>query len=131
MKKRLRQSVIFSLLSAFSGLLVYLSFPPFDLGFLAWIVLVPLFVSLSITTPPQSFVTALFSGAVFFGLHGWWINSIPGIPFIAFVSIIIYAAFFWGCFGILASFISRRTKWPGILLIPVVWVAIEYARLNL
>src|SRR6266404_5756603 len=58
-----------------SALLTVLSFPNFDLWFLAWIGLVPLlFVVARATTSQRAFVAGWLCGTIFFYGTCWWLT---------------------------------------------------------
>jgi apolipoprotein N-acyltransferase len=114
-----------------SGVLLYASFPPFDIGFLAWVSLVPLLTLLSFARYRQAFFISFLTGIVLCGLHGWWLNVVPGLPFIAFWALVLYCAIFFGLFGFFLAFVVCQTKLPKILVAPALWVSIEFFRSNL
>jgi len=63
--------------SAFSGLLLALSFPKFDLFWIAWVALVPFFWSLRQVRGFRNAVLCGFAfGLVFFGFDLFWVNSL-------------------------------------------------------
>jgi len=114
-----------------SGILLYASFPPLDFSFLAWISLVPILTALTFARYLQSFLMAFVTGTVLFGIHGWWLNVVPGFPLVAFFAIVFYCAIYFGLFGLCLCIIVRRSRWPKVLVAPILWVSIEYIRSNL
>ena len=85
------------LLSLTSGLLVCLSFPKADLGFLIWIALVPLLYAIRDADLPGAFRTGFVAGLAYnVGLVYWIVfvvyamGNFPSMP--AFRS-----CFFWSC----------------------------------
>jgi apolipoprotein N-acyltransferase len=70
-------------------------------------------------------------GLVFWSLHVYWLNVVPGLPVAAFLAIVFYCSLFFGIFGFFYTMIIRRTRWPRVLVAPVLWVAIEFMRYNL
>ena len=127
----LKKTLISLSLSIVSGFLLYLSFPPREISFFAWIALVPLLFAICTVSYIQSFFIAFISGMVFWAFHVQWLNVVPNLPLIAFIVIIFYCAFFFGLFGISYTLLTERTKWPVMLRAPVLWVAIEYTRSHL
>ncbi len=87
-------------LAALSGLLIYLAFPPADIGALAWVGLAPLFFALTQVRPWGGFALGLTFGLCFFvplssfmlsyGIHSWLIAA-------------ILQSIFWGLFGLAAT----------------------------
>ncbi len=87
-------------LAALSGLLIYLAFPPADVGAVAWVGLVPLFFALTQVRPLGGLVLGLVFSMCFFlplssfmlsyGIHSWLIAGIG-------------QCMFWGLFGLAAT----------------------------
>ena len=128
---RFQKTITGPLSSLLSGLLLYLSFPPYNFSFLVWISLIPLLVSLCTDSYLKSFFLAFLTGAVFWALHVQWVNVVPNLPFVAFLFIVFFCALFFGLFGLSFTFVIHRTKWPKVLVAPFLWVTIEYIRSHL
>lgn len=65
------------ILPALSGILLALAFPKFNLFWLAWFALVPLFIALGNTKNwKESLLCGFCFGSVFFGIHLFWLNSL-------------------------------------------------------
>jgi len=124
------------LLSLLSGILLILSFPHFDLEFLAWVALVPLFYSIEEKGLYHSFILGFLTGLVaFLGILYWIIVAVHtygNVPLILSGSIllllVVYLSLFIGVFTFLTRFIQIRSELRTILLTPVLWVALEYLR---
>jgi apolipoprotein N-acyltransferase len=119
-------------ISILSGVLLGASFPPFDLHFVAWIALVPLFLVIARSSPKYSFVWSLLAGIIFFTGAFSWITEIARFAFPHHAVLLIYFGTYFGFFGLAFSFISRR--WgvtPALVAAPFVWVSLEYIRSNL
>lgn len=122
--------------SIISGILIALSFPVFNLYFLAWAAFVPLLVSLWGESGRQGFVRGYVFGLVyFFGTLYWIYHSINfygGVSFPASISIVLllcaylslYPALFAGIFAAMV----RKTRLPALLIAPVIWVSLEFVR---
>ena len=100
-----------------------LAYPTFDLEFLAWIALIPLFFALEGKTAKKRFTIGYLFGVIFFsGILYWLVNvSIPGAIFLVLVLSFFPAAF---------SLLYREPRKVGIwvLFIPAAWVLTEYLR---
>jgi apolipoprotein N-acyltransferase len=124
------------ILSLFSGILIILSFPNFDLEFLAWFALVPLFYSIEGKELYHSFKLGLFTGFVsFLGILYWIIVAVHtygNVPFILsgliLLLLVIYLSLFTGAFTFLTRLIQTRSGIQTILFTPILWVALEYLR---
>ena len=124
------------LLSLFSGMLLILSFPSFDLEFLAWFALIPLFCAIEGKGLRLSFKLGFLTGIVtFLGILYWIIvavhtyGNIPLIPsgFILLI-LVAYLSLYIGIFACLTRFIQIRSGLQTILFTPLLWVALEYLR---
>jgi apolipoprotein N-acyltransferase len=124
------------LLSLLSGILLILSFPNFDLEFLAWFALVPLFYSIDGKGLYHSFKLGFFTGFVsFLGILYWIIVAVHtygNVPFILsgliLLLLVIYLSLFTGAFTFLTRLIQTRSGIQTILFTPILWVALEYLR---
>ncbi|MBC8414276.1 MAG: apolipoprotein N-acyltransferase [Nitrospira sp.] len=124
------------LLSALSGLLLILSFPPLNLYLLAWIGLVPLLIALRDKNSRSSFTLGLLTGLIYFlGTVYFVYNSMAMYGHLgAAVSVLLtlllcsYLALYLGAFALLFNYVSSRSAGYGIISVPVIWVAFEYIR---
>ncbi len=110
-------------LAILSGVLGFLAFPPFELSSLAWFALVPLLLAVKDSGKRESFWLSYLSGVVFFGsLMHWLVNvTVPGT-----ILLVLVLAIFYGAFGFVASLIIRKSF--ELLLLPFVWVVLEFIR---
>src|SRR3990172_5502686 len=115
MRKSCIQDVVAVILSAF---LVTLSFPKFDLGLLAWVALVPLFLALKNRRPKAVFFLAFFTGALSMMGVFFWINFLKGFGWIDFILLAIYMGSFYGFFGLSYNLITRKIRLSPIFSIP-------------
>ncbi len=124
------------LLSLLSGILLILSFPNFDLEFLAWFALVPLFYAIEGKGTFHSFLLGLLTGIVsFLGILYWIIVAVHtygNIPLILsgiiLLLLVLYLSLFVGAFTFLIRYIQMRLKFQTILFAPLLWVSLEYLR---
>ena len=115
--------------SILSGLLLIPCFPKYDLEFLAWFALVPLLLAIKNKGQKSSFCHCFLTGFIFFCGVTYWLNEVTGIKLIDFLFIgIVLIAGYFGIFGLVFSFIVKKTKFPIIVIAPLLWVSIEYLR---
>jgi apolipoprotein N-acyltransferase len=115
-----------------SGALLVLTFPPYDLGWLAWVGLVPLFYVISGVSPAYAFLLTFAGGVTFFAGVFNWVFEVSGYRFIHHVILGIYLGTLSGFFGLTFGFISkRRGVTSALFAAPFVWVSLEYARSNM
>ena len=113
------------LLSLFSGALLFLSFPKFNFGILAWVALTPLLIALKGRNPRISFALGLISGLTFFLGILYWIKifSTAGLIVLC-LSLGFYVAVF--CWAL--NLIHTKTGVSEIILAPLLWTSLEYLR---
>jgi apolipoprotein N-acyltransferase len=117
-------------LSLFSAILLTLSFPKFDLGFLAWIALVPLLFVLRNSSPKFACLFSWLTGTGFFLGVFFWITYVRGVTWLHFSIMGLYLGLYFLIFGLLSNIISKKSKIPFIIAAPALFVATEYLRLN-
>lgn len=121
---RLRYGIGAALLSA--GLLA-LSFPGASGPWLAFIALVPLFITIHHAPPARSFLLCFITGfAATLGIS-YWINHVDWFGWVHYLVFGIYLASYWGIFGALFSLLSR-SRVPVLLAAPTLWVSLELIR---
>lgn len=124
------------LLSCLSGILLILSFPNFDLEFLAWFALVPLLYTIEGKRTYPSFKLGCLTGIVsFLGIIYWIVvavhtyGNIPLIPSVFILLLLVaYLSLFIGAFALLTRFVQMRSGVQTFLFAPFLWVALEYLR---
>ncbi len=104
-----------------SAILLILAFPNFNLSYLVFIGLVPLFFALQNKTPLKAFLISYICGFLFYLGTLYWLYRVSVIGLIA---LCLYLALYFGIFG----FIFRRIT---IVLMPLIWALLEYAQSNL
>lgn len=118
-----------------SGLVLILAYPPFDLGFVAWVALIPL-IFCAFVLPPSKAFAAGFLFALPFNLYlNLYLGKVlfPHLGFAlgltAMIALIIYLSLFYGLFALAASFVSRQGKnWFTVPAVPALWLMAEYLR---
>jgi len=124
------------LLCLLSGVLLIFSFPRFDLEFLAWFALVPLFLSIESKGLRCTFELGFLTGIVtFLGILYWIIvavhtyGNVPLIPSgLILLLLVAYLSLFMGAFTFLTRFIQTRLGLQTIFFAPLLWVGLEYLR---
>ncbi len=108
-----------------SGLLLVLLFPSTDLGWLAWVALVPLLIAIDGQSPRTAFRLGYLTGVIFFGGLLEWLR-IFGLP--AWVVITFLLAIFPGAFAAGVRLLARDRPAAALWAVPVTWVAVEVVR---
>ncbi|MCL6554621.1 MAG: apolipoprotein N-acyltransferase [Firmicutes bacterium] len=112
-----------------TGALIAAVFPPWDLGWLAWVSLVPLLLVVRRAGPGRAFWLGCLAGLVAYGGLMEWIR-VFGVP--AWVALTVIMSVFLGAFAAAAAALARRYQgdhggaW--LWVIPLTWAAIEYGR---
>lgn len=123
-------------LAILSGILLFLSFPRFDLGFLAWVALVPLLYAIEDRSVRDSFWLGWLAGIVFFfGGVSWVTNtmvnygglSLP-LSYLILLLLVLYLGLYYAAFSSLLTFIRSKTRVPLIIIAPPLWVSLELLR---
>jgi len=112
------------ILSFLTILLLCLSFPPADLGYLAWIAFFPWFI-LIITEGKYVYLNSLFIGVVFFFIQLSWLRH---VTIIAWGLLSLYCSAYFLCFAFCTRFIIFRLKLPLVVIAPCIWAALEFIR---
>ncbi|MFB3926176.1 MAG: apolipoprotein N-acyltransferase [Syntrophales bacterium] len=125
-------------LSALSGILLFLSFPKFGNGIVAWVSLVPLLLALRNLNIREGLAAGFIAGVIYYvGIVYWIVHVI-----IKYGDLPVYAAF--TAMLLLASVLSlylslfsagvvffRRRGVPEIVSAPLLWICIEFIKSHL
>jgi len=108
-----------------SAVFLALSFPPFDFYVLIWVALVPLLFALEGQRPAKAFLSGLITGLFFFLPIFFWMATVtwPGM-----LTIVIYWTIFVGIFSLVLSGFSSAPLLTRLLVLPCLWVALEWIR---
>ncbi|MGC9454967.1 MAG: apolipoprotein N-acyltransferase [Phycisphaerae bacterium] len=124
-KHRNRRKFCVAFAAALSALLLTLSFAPFDVWPLAYVALVPWAVALlNPSNPRWALLWAVLGGALFWAGNLYWLWW---ITLTGYAALVVYLTAYW----LLAALLLRggvKRGLPAWLVLPVVWVAMEYAR---
>jgi apolipoprotein N-acyltransferase len=118
-----------------SGGLLAAAFPPFGMGALAWVALVPLWLAVRAAPAPRAFALGWACGATAFGLVLAWtvtalLRSTTLTPWEARGCLALMA----GTLGLSTGLFAAGTSWtvargfPTLIVAPVWWVAAEWLR---
>jgi apolipoprotein N-acyltransferase len=129
-------------LAAGSGLLLALSLPAWDLGWLAFVGLVPLLVACRGRTPLRAAWLGFVSGLAFYLTTIWWVvttmTTYGGMPLpLAGLALLLLAAVLAGytaAFAALVAWGERRAPVPTALrpaLAAALWTGLEFLRAHL
>lgn len=121
-------------LAVLSGLFTALAAPKFNLSFLAWVSLIPLFFVIFKKTPAQSFLLGLIAGTSSNAILIYWIPSVPshygdmsfGLSFIIYVVFVLFLALYWAFFCLTWTKIQHAFPRGALLLAPFLWISFEY-----
>lgn len=117
-------------LAIISGLLLTLSFPPFDMFFVAWVAWVPLWVAIQQNGWQSGFKLGYVTGFVFTLTSLNWIANNSGTNFwIASASMmgsVAYLSLWFGLFGLMISRAGHNLGTKGLWLAPAFWVSVEF-----
>ena len=113
-----------ALLAAASAGLFWLSFPPVDFGWAAWVALVPWLILIRRAPPKKAALWSAAAGAAAFIALLHWIRF---VTFIGWIPLALYCAAYWPAAALLLGFLRRRGvafTWAA----PLVLVAMEFIR---
>ena len=122
-----------------TAILLILSFPNFEFYFLAWVALVPLLWAIvKRPLPRRAFLLGWASGSLFFYVSCYWLTysmiNYGGLPTIFAYLLLLPGALvvglFPGLFALLLALVVRRWGYAAVLVAPVLWPALEWARLG-
>lgn len=118
--------------SACSGLLLACAFPGPDLAFVAWFALIPLLLVMA----RRPFASGFIAGCAFFAPLLYWLNIVmttygqlhPFFSLVAHLLLVVYLALFFGATTWLSCRFETVLRLPIIIVLPLVWIALEYLR---
>ena len=119
-----------------SGLLLAFAFPKFNLEFLAWFALVPLFFAIYPGNARKALKLGFVTGLVFYFITLSWVTNtlvnygnIPTVVSWLILSLLVaYLSVYVALFAFLIKRFSKGHPLPIFLLAPVTWTALEYLR---
>lgn len=115
-------------LASLTGVLLVVSFPKFDVDWLAWVALVPLFLALESATAARAMLLANVTGLIFFVGVFEWIWQVPTYNVLDEVLLGLYLALYFAVWALGLRWLRERTVLPAVVLAPALWVSLEYVR---
>ncbi len=113
-------------LAILSGLLLFASFPPLDLGWLGWVALTPLVLAIHRRPLRQALGLGYLAGLVGFGGILSWIRVFGLLPWLLLTA---YLALYSAAFSVAARWVAAgRPAWRWVWLAALVWTGLEYLR---
>ena len=127
-----------SAMALLSGLLLFLSFPKFGNGILAWVALVPLFHALRDAKPWEGFKIGFLTGLIAHVGILYWISYVVVqygyLPvYVGIAAVLLLAAYlslYTACFAMGVVFLRARGN-AVYLSAPLLWTVLEFARSHL
>lgn len=119
-----------------SGVLLALCFPTWQLFFLAWVALAPLFYVCRNTTPRPTALRFFVAGWAFHSVVLQWLLTnmywAGGWAFWGQQAVCLVMAAYWAITGAAWAWLRGRLRWmPQSLLLAVLWATMEYAQNHL
>jgi apolipoprotein N-acyltransferase len=113
-----------------SGLLLWTAFYPLDLGLTAFVALVPwlTLVRAEGVSRRRRYGAAYLGGLAFFLPALQWIRVAHPTMYASWIGLSFYCAAYWPLALFLLRRLDRLGRPPLAITLPVVWVALEYAR---
>ncbi len=118
-----------------SGLLMTGAFPKVGMDWLAWFALVPLLISLRRLSLKKSFLAGFVAGLSHYLTLTYWLaytmKTYGNLPLVLCIPILLLLSAYLGLYvAVFSMGVSRVCMKPGccILMIPLIWVALEYVR---
>jgi len=122
-------------LAASSGFLLTVSFPNFEISWLAWFAFIPLFVALRNLSLKHSFYLGLFAGLVHYLSLVYWLAhtmSVYGhLPFYVSIPVLFLLSFYLALYIALFSMAVTclcSSPLSFLFIPPLIWVSLEYIR---
>lgn len=119
------------LASILSAVFLILSFHPYNMGWLAWVALVPILVAMSGRSVKAGFLLSCLFMMLFFGVVFAFTFHVPGYSILHHAILDVYLGSLCGFFGLGYTWLWK--KWGGAAALfgaPFLWVCLEYIRGN-
>ena len=118
--------------SAISGVLFWGSFAPLNWSALAWVAPVPLLLLVRIVTPARRTLVASYVGGLLFYVPALqWLRLGDPTMYVAWMALAGYLACTFPVMVALCRVAVHRLRLPLVVVAPLVWVGLEYAKAHL
>ena len=132
------KNVMKLILAGLSGLLLFLSFPKYGNGIVAWAALIPLFFALKDATPRVGFRIGFLAGFIaHIGIFYWIVYVVVNYGYLpiyagiaAMLLLAAYLSIYTACFAMGVVFL-REKGIPLFLSAPLLWTVLEFLRSHL
>ncbi len=113
------------LLALTTGIMMWLAFPPFKFGFIAYALLIPFFYLLENKSFGESFRWSYLTGFIACIGTLYWINwvTLPGG-----IATILFLPLYFSIYALIHNFLKTQFGERTIYLAPFTWTAVEYLR---
>ena len=130
-------------LAVLCGILLFLSFPKYDLSLLAWFALIPYFLAIKDRPAAEAFWLGWLAGGIYFlGTVNWVTitmekyGKLPAMAsFFLMLLLVVYLGLYFGIFGFLLKYLSTQPAKPQlghllslVILAPSLWVTLEFLK---
>lgn len=113
------------LLNLLSAVLLMVSFAPFNCWFLGFVAMVPWLCALDNPLRPKwSLLWATLAGTIFWAASLYWLTW---VTLVGYFALLVVLSLYWLVAAIVLRSAMRRC-WPMWIMLPLVWVTLEYAR---
>jgi len=116
------------ILAITSSLLLILSFPNFNVTYLAWIAVLPLLFALDGKALRRAFGISYLAGVLFFLGVGYWLIhvTLPGM-----IGVVLFMGLYFGLFAAILNYALPVPGYRAMFFIPATWVTMEWFRSTL
>ena len=119
-----------------SAVLLILSFPKYDLSFLAWVAFIPVLYAVEEKSVYRTFLLGWLFGFFFYtGLMYWIVvvtttygKLIYPLGILVMLLLVGYLSIYFGLAFAISKFIEEKTTFKLPIILPFIWVTMEYLR---
>jgi apolipoprotein N-acyltransferase len=112
-----------------SGLLLWISFPPVEWSWVAWVALAPLFWLVTLQGARfNTYMAAWAGGLAFWLLAIEWVTLSDSSAWLGWLLMALVFSLWWPAFVALSRWAVFRLHVPLMLAAPLIWVGLEYTR---
>ncbi len=124
---QIKRRLVLALLWLLTVILLSVSFAPFGCWYLAYLALVPWTMALICGKSNRwTVLLAYLAGVIYWAASIYWLSWVTPYA-VGYIAGVIYLSLYF-LVGALVLRAAGRRQWPMWITLPVVWVALEYAR---